>query len=1418
MGKTSRMADASIDLDAWIDELCDSFEKRFNESVVSSVESFTQEFTEELPNRLLQELIQLEVDLRLNKDEHVFLSEYLERFPDLSGEVVSAWNGIVALRSDLVGLMSEQCFHMQVNFGNPSLGITTIASLPREIGPYEDLEIIGSGAFGFVFSSKDRGSALSVAIKFPRPKSVYAADLVEQICSESELARQLEHPNIIPSYGVEKYGEYIFIKQKLLEGTFLSDLIELGCTEKAAVNFMILVANAISYAHENGVYHRDLKPKNIGIDSDGSPVVMDFGLAINRHTQHEREGEMCGTPHYVSPELVEGRSDFIDGRSDLWSLGVILYEMLTQRRPFDSPNRAALFSEICNRPAPAIREIKPSIDPDLEKICLRCLEKNVEQRFLTVADFATALMEWRQTNGSSSEERRYQKIDPKGFQSFTVKDHESFIRLLPGERDVEGKPVSIRIWCERLENTMPELALPACIIYGTSGSGKSSFVRAGIIPSLNQRIVSAIYVACQSGHIEERIVDAIKMRMEGVRSQKNLVKIIQTIQRESPNTESKKKLVVILDQFELWLHNGVNKNNLLTKAIQSANGVDVQFLLIVRDDYWIAISRLMRQIECPIDDRMNIGLVDQFDKKHARFVLGEYGRAFGTLPVGRLSPQQEKFIDLAVNLLAADGFVICIRLVLFAEFFRNRDWNLSSFRRFGSIDGIAEAFFQEVFELSESKPQHKWKLVTIERILQTLVPSKGMQIRENVISYSDLAKAAGFDPIDEEYKCALNFLEHDLKIIVTSDIEQLVLQSQCSSGISQKYLSLGANGDPSVPKEQCYQLAHDFLIRPIRNWLSRRTKATWRGRAELSLNEHFELWQLSPRREQLLPALKLIWIWLSVNRANLTDEKREYIKKSSRIVWYQGAFWTLIVFSLVTVVGYFIHQSNKSRAIATLDRYYADAPELISHNIEQLKVNKTEVFSRLRNDLKSKLLSKRFRATLAFIQLHSCSNQLLESFVSDYCQLTNHRLIRESLRELCFNSKQLLPIMRRKIESNNVELEAKVRLIATLVYLGEFSFANHHFDNAKDPTIACLVCDEIVRIFPDLTALCDAEQLKNSNTQFRFASVIFSANEKEPQLITNSVREFWQSIIDCELAQPSDAGIYSICEAINRMWNDDSSHQNGTLIQLESLHGNWFVRMPSGAVSHFISVEPNEFVRAPSIPFVASPFLGQGEYFEAKSFAKIQNAFWICSKELTFRDAKEFLVLDENKKIRAEMENRYDLLKAANFDIDLPLEFISFHDAQRLVNWLNNQNCIDPSYMFDFANSDEWEFVCRAGSTTVNYWGSNASEDLKQDYAVIAQSLSELDHNKASSLRRPGSKLPNRFGCWDMIGNVAELTKKTAREYAMDSSERQEIAFARGGNAVTPRSCWSSYVFAIPSDRPHAYQGIRLVIRRKKSN
>ncbi len=260
-------------------------------------------------------------------------------------------------------------------------------------GRYEIKEELGKGSMGVVYLAHDPQIDRLIALKVLRPDRLTSEAFVQRFLKEARTIGRLSHPNIVTVYDIGQDRETIFIAMELLEGDPLNKILEereVGNEE--IISLGLQMAEALHYAHGKGVVHRDIKPSNIIVNANGRIKITDFGIAhIEDPTasMQTQAGEILGTPAYMSPEQVLSRP--VDGRSDLFSLGIILYEMATGRRPFQGDSMPAVFQAVTREdPEPPAR-LKTAVSPGLSAVIMKCLEKDPMKRFANGEILAHAL-------------------------------------------------------------------------------------------------------------------------------------------------------------------------------------------------------------------------------------------------------------------------------------------------------------------------------------------------------------------------------------------------------------------------------------------------------------------------------------------------------------------------------------------------------------------------------------------------------------------------------------------------------------------------------------------------------------------------------------------------------------------------------------------------------------------------------------------------------------------------------------------------------------------------------------------------------------------------------------------------------------------------------------------------------------------
>src|SRR5437870_7274336 len=273
----------------------------------------------------------------------------------------------------------------------------------KKLGPYEIIAPLGAGGMGEVYRARDTRLGRDVAVKV-LPSTLSAdADRLHRFEQEACAAGALNHPNVLVIHHIETHEGAPYIVSELLEGeTLRKRMSGTAMAQRRVIDYASQIAHGLAAAHEKGIVHRDLKPDNIFITKDGRIKILDFGLAkltqpdgsqsqteIPTRRVDTNPGVVMGTVGYMSPEQVKGRR--VDHRSDIFSFGAILYEMLSGRRAFHGESAADMMSAILKEDPPELSDTNQNVSPALERLVNHCLEKNPESRFHSASDLAFAL-------------------------------------------------------------------------------------------------------------------------------------------------------------------------------------------------------------------------------------------------------------------------------------------------------------------------------------------------------------------------------------------------------------------------------------------------------------------------------------------------------------------------------------------------------------------------------------------------------------------------------------------------------------------------------------------------------------------------------------------------------------------------------------------------------------------------------------------------------------------------------------------------------------------------------------------------------------------------------------------------------------------------------------------------------------------
>jgi serine/threonine protein kinase len=708
------------------------------------------------------------------------------------------------LEPELDDFDSEELRSTQLQEPESRGAVSPIQPERTAIGRYQIVRQLGEGGFGFVYLARDDVLQRDVAVKVPRWDRALTPRAQGRFLHEGQMLAQVHHPGIVAvhDYGVTDDG-IPFVVMQLVEGQSLQRALKgPPLTQLQAVDYLIQIAEALVAAHRQSLVHRDLKPSNMIVGSDHRIHIVDFGLALHDDLL---PGTACGestpgTPEYMAPEQIRGENHLIDGRTDVWALGVTMYRMLTGRLPFNSKDSHELFRAVCYRHPRSLRKHVSSIAPELERICIRCLQKLMDDRYPSVRELLEELRLFRvdaerlerrsltgwgelptarslqglgaapglggeptshhsrlSVNSGSAEGSRpslpgqpvpeLKTIIPKGLRSFDQNDAGFFLSLLPGPVDRLGVPESISFWTARLDVEHQVEDVPVGLIYGPSGCGKSSFVRAGLIPRLSARVIP-VYVDCTTDDLPALIVERLRREVDGIPAGVSLVELLRQV-RLGQYLNRGDKLLLVLDQFEQWLSRTEHyAEQELTEAVRQCSADRLQTLLLIRDDFWLSVSQFFRCLQRRIEEGRNAMALPLLDERHARRVLEAFGRVHGCLPPGDqpLASSQERFVREAVSSLSRRGRVICVHLSVFAETCRNRPWTPGEWRHVGGWEGIGREYVAGIFNDPETPGYISRHSGDAWKILACLLPQPGSDLKGQALSRPALREASAVGP------------------------------------------------------------------------------------------------------------------------------------------------------------------------------------------------------------------------------------------------------------------------------------------------------------------------------------------------------------------------------------------------------------------------------------------------------------------------------------------------------------------------------------------------------------------------------------------------------------------------------------------------------------------------------------------------
>lgn len=634
------------------------------------------------------------------------------------------------------------------------------------------------------------------------------------------------------------------------------------------------------------------------------------------------------------------------------------------------------------------------------------------------------------------------KVVPKGLRSFDKNDADHFLELLPDYPGQGKLPESIEYWKSRLEETQVDQTFRVGVIYGPSGCGKTSLVKAGLVPRLSSNILTVLIQATPDD-TEARLLTGIRTRCPDLPKNLGLVDSLAALHWGGALPPGK-KLLLVLDQIEQWLlAKRGQENTELVNALRHCDGNRVQAIIMVRDEYYGPTDPLQRELGIEFRRSLNSFRVEPFTQPHARKVLAAFGRGSERLQES-LTPEQEEFIEQAVADLAVDNTVMPVRLALFAQMFRGREWSPKALGEIGGTERVGFVFLEETLVSRYADPRHKRHKQAIESVLKVLLPEIGTDIKGNMKSHQTLLEASGYAARPREFDDLLGILDEELRLITPTEPEGITTedrQDQQSSG------------------ERYYQLTHDYLVPSIQEWLTRKQKKTWRGRAELGLADRSALWNAKPENRHL-PAL---WewgeIWLLTRKKDWTEPQRRMMRRAGRVYGVRGLVALLLLVAAACTglaIRHQVIEDNQATYAAELvqrllDADIAQVPAIIS----SMQDYRRWVDPALKQEYREAPVSspRRLHASLALLSVDAGQVEYLYQHLLHKVSPTEVLVLRDALKP---HGATLAPKLWSVLETSK---PGDVSLLPAASVL-----ADYNPDNAKWGEVGGKVAKELVTV------------------------------------------------------------------------------------------------------------------------------------------------------------------------------------------------------------------------------------------------------------------------------------------------------------------------------------------------------------------
>ena len=999
------------------------------------------------------------------------------------------------------------------------------------------------------------------------------------------------------------------------------------------------------------------------------------------------------------------------------------------------------------------------------------------------------------------------KIVPKGLRSYDEHDADFFLELLPHPGRSDKLPEIIHFWKARIEEPEPDTMFRVGVIYGPSGCGKSSLVKAGLLPRLSDPVLR-IYVEATPDQTESDLLKGIRRKCPDLPPELGLVETLAAL-HDGGGLPLGRKLFLVIDQFEQWLvANRGREDTDLVKALGHCDEKRVRAVLMVRDDFLSAAIQFLEEIGIEFRSRLNATRVELFTPYHAEKVLADFGQADRILR-DRLTTEQQEFITQAVKALALqDGMIIPVRLALFFETFKSREWTTKTLQEIGDAEGVGVAFLERTFNSDYADPILRSHQEAAQSVLGALLPESGSEIKRPRRPWRELLDASGYASRPKSFDELLRILDKELFLITPID----------QGG---RLESDGGQATGSV--ERYYQLTHDYLVPSLREWRSNKNQEAsnlvnaigmaetkdvsplvkqlaglrlWanpllrrimessgeaskeRLHASLALlpvdQEHVEFLYrrlleaaptelpvlrdaLRPFRESLIGRL-----W---NVLEQSDDKSQYLQAGSALALYDPAnpLWQTVgdkvAGAMVTVNA--VHLG-----------FWLDALRLAR---DELTAPLATIFRDTEHPDTERSLAFNILEDYASDQPNVLANLLMDSEENHFAVL---------FEKLKAHQQAVVPLLEEEMvkslpEATEIEKDGlaqrQARAAAAMIRLGRTESVWPLLKHSPNPSLRSYLVNWLKPLGADPKALlARMESLKSGagttpmdgrqamdavlfhpDTSERRALILALGGYDPDELSPDKREPLVEHLLEMYRNDP-DAGIHGAAEWTLRRWKQEEKLA-AIDVELKKLkdRGNrrWYANSEGQT---FVVIEgPVEFMMGSPH---SEPDRRDWENLHRK---RINRRFAIATKEVTVEQYQRFL--KENPKIARLEIDRYSPEPTG------PMNGMTWYEAAAYCNWLSRKEnlpeCYKPNMLGQYAEGmkiradalqrtgyrlpteAEWEYACRAGAVTSRYYGR--SVELLGKYAWNSQ-------NSQERAWPCGQLLPNELGLFDMLGNVHE--------------------------------------------------------------